>query len=408
MTKRSLRILFVAMANSIHTARWVNQLHGQGWDVHLFPSMDIGETEPDLRDVTVYHSVYGKHLNRGRSVRLRGVPVVSRRLAALGRVALRRAWRDYRALQLRCLIRRLHPDIIHSMEIQAAGYLTLSVRERCGGRFPPWIVTNWGSDIYLFGRLPEHAGRIKAVLAACDYYISECQRDVQLARQMGLRGEVLPVLPCGGGFDLAWVAQFRQPGPTSSRRLILLKGSQSWAGRALVGLRAVELCASELRGYRVAIYMATADVKVAAELVSQSTGIPIEVMPRCSREDILRLYGRARVYIGLGISDAIPTSLLEAVVMGAFPIQSCTSCADEWIADGETGLIVPPEDPEPIAAAIRRAVSDDALVDRAAELNARMARERLDEAVIRPQVIAMYEKVASAARADGRKRSSVT
>ena len=58
------------------------------------------------------------------------------------------------------------------------------------------------------------------------------------------------------------------------------------------------------------------------------------------------------------------------------------------------GLIVPPEDPEPVAAAIRRALSDDALVDRAAELNARVARERLDELVIRPQVIAMYEKVA--------------
>ena len=58
------------------------------------------------------------------------------------------------------------------------------------------------------------------------------------------------------------------------------------------------------------------------------------------------------------------------------------------------GLIVPPEDPEPIAAAIRRAVSDDALVDRAAELNARLVSERIDQKIIRPQVIAMYEKVA--------------
>jgi len=61
----------------------------------------------------------------------------------------------------------------------------------------------------------------------------------------------------------------------------------------------------------------------------------------------------------------------------------------------ESGFIVPPEDPEPIAAAIRRAVSDDALVDRAAELNAKVARERLDQDVIRPQVIAMYEKIAA-------------
>jgi glycosyltransferase involved in cell wall biosynthesis len=62
------------------------------------------------------------------------------------------------------------------------------------------------------------------------------------------------------------------------------------------------------------------------------------------------------------------------------------------------GLIVPPEDPEPVAAAIRRALSDDALVNRAAELNARVARERLDELVIRPQVIVMYKKIADKAR----------
>ena len=80
--------------------------------------------------------------------------------------------------------------------------------------------------------------------------------------------------------------------------------------------------------------------------------------------------------------------------MGAFPIQSCTACADEWIVDREMGLIVPPEDPEPVAAAIRRALSDDVLVDRASELNAELAQERLDQRVIRPKVIAMYEGVA--------------
>jgi glycosyltransferase involved in cell wall biosynthesis len=143
------------------------------------------------------------------------------------------------------------------------------------------------------------------------------------------------------------------------------------------------------------VYLADEDVKIAAELVSQTTGIPIEVIPYCPHEDMLRLFGRARVSIGLSISDAISTTLLEAMVMGSFPIQSCTSCADEWIVDGESGLIVPPEDPEPIAAAIRRAVSDDALVDRAAELNSKIAQERLDQAIIRPQVIAMYERIAA-------------
>ena len=383
------------MAQSIHTARWLNQLNGQRWDVHLFPSMDVSEVHPDLRNVTVYRTFYGRQRNRDKTVRFRGIPVISEDISFVGRKALERKWPYGRKLQLKKLIQWLHPDIIHSMELQAAGYLTLEVKKRYQGRFPPWIVTNWGSDIYLFGRLPQHTDKIKEILTTCDYYSCECQRDVQLAKQMGLRGEVLPVLPNTGGYDLVRMAQFRQPGPASARRLILLKGYTGWAGRALVGLRAIALCADNLKGYSVGVYLADEDVKIAAELVSQTTGIPIEVIPYCPHEDMLRLFGRARVSIGLSISDAISTTLLEAMVMGSFPIQSCTSCADEWIVDGESGLIVPPEDPEPIAAAIRRAVSDDALVDRAAELNSKVAQERLDQAIIRPQVVAMYERIAA-------------
>lgn len=394
-----LRILFVAIAQSIHTARFVSQIADQGWDLHLFPSMDFGMAHSQLRNITVHHSLYGKQGNCGPGVRFRGVPVGFHRVAWFGRGLLKAGWPMYRLVQLEWLVRCLQPDIIHSMEIRHAGYLTLEARERLGDRFPTWLVTNWGSDIHLFGRLREHAGRIKAVLSACDDYSCECRRDVQLAMEMGLEGEVLPTLPNTGGFDLARVAQFRQPGATSARRLVLLKGYQGWAGRGLVGLRALALCASELRGYRVAFYSAEGeDVEIAAELVSCATGLPVEVIPPCSHDDMLRLHGRARIYIGLSISDGISASLLEAMVMGAFPIQSCTSCADEWIVDGETGFIVPPEDPQQVAKAIRHAVADDDLVDRAARRNAQVAAERLGSSLIQPQVIAMYEKMAARGR----------
>jgi len=399
-----LRILFVARSDSIHTARWINQLNGLGWDIHLFPSIDVGQVHPYLKNVTVHHSIYAKPMfskpvNCDPTIKLRGLPITlssfSTDLAYIARAALNKRWSGYRKYQLIRLIKNLRPDIIHSMEFQSASYLVSDVRKQFKGRFPPWIVTNWGSDIYLFGRLANHINKIKEVLATCDYYSCECQRDVGLARMMGLKGEVLPLLPNTGGFDLTHIVQIRQPGPTSSRRLILLKGYQHWAGRALVGLRAIALCADHLKGYRVAIYLANNDVKIAAELVSQSTGIPIELVPYCSHEDMLRLHGRARIHLGLSISDAISTSLLEAMAMGCFPIQSCTSCADEWFTDGETGLIVPPEDPTIIALAIRRAVSDDALVDRAAEINAKVIQQKANQDVIIPQVISMYERVAS-------------
>jgi len=386
------------MAESIHTARWISQIGDRGWDLHLFPSLDYGIVHADLKNVTVYHSIYKARKGLNGSLRLRGIPSPSGMMAIGGRAILKKLFASYRTWQLRHLIRRLQPDIVHSIEIQAAGYLTLTVKERFGTKFPSWIVTNWGSDLYLFGRLSDHVEKIKGVLKECSFYSCECQRDVSLAKQMGLKGEVLPIMPNSGGFRLEQVGHWKEPGQVSARRLILLKGYQGWAGRALVGLRAIELCAGALQGYRVAIYMASLEVRIAAELFSKKTGIPVELVPHCSHEQMMRLYGQARIYLGLSISDAISTSLLEAIVMGAFPIQSCTSCADEWIVDGESGFIVPPEDPEPVSVAIRRAISDDSLVDRAGEINWKMAETRLDENILRPQVIAMYEKVAGEAR----------
>lgn len=397
-----MRILFVAYSNSVHTARWIRQLDGLGWDLHLFPSVDTGLTHSHFKNITVHHSIYSDQPARDRSVRQRGLPIVfpglSPYIAWTGRKALKYGLPGYHSTRLRRLIDELRPDIIHSMPIQPSGYLVSSVSRKYTSEFPTWIVTNWGSDIYYFGRLASHKDRIKEVLSECDYYSCECQRDVHLGRQAGLKGEVLPVLPNTGGFDLERVAQLRQPGRPSERRVILLKGYHDWAGRALIGLKAIALAADALNGYRVGIYLANRRVRAAARSLSQSTGIQIDIIPFVPHEDMLRLYGQARISIGLSISDAASTSFLESIVMGAFPIQSCTACADEWITDGETGMIVPPEDPETVARAIRQAVSDDALVDRAAELNARTVKERLDQKIIRPQVIAMYERIAAEAK----------
>jgi glycosyltransferase involved in cell wall biosynthesis len=394
----------VAIPDSVHTARWLSLVSGQGWDIHLFSVRDK-VAHPDFKNVTIYGLSSYRPKGMDRSVRLRGIWPLLRGLYSLDWLAERFSpVLPARSTSLAWIIRWLKPDIVHSLEFQHAGYLTLEAKLKLKNWFPTWVVTNWGSDIYLFGRLSEHVEKIKSVLSACDYYACECQRDVELARAFGFKGEIFAVLPIAGGYDIARARQLRQPGSTSARRLIALKGYQGWAGRALVGLRAIELSADLLKGYRVAIYLASPEIKIAAELVAHSTGIPIEIVPPSPHEDILRLHGRARVSIGLSISDAASTSLLEAMVMGSFPIQSDTSCADEWVQNGETGLLVHPEDPEAVAAAIRRAVTDDDLVDRAAEPNARVAAERLERSVIQPQVIAMYEKVA--AQAVARKRSN--
>ncbi len=175
----------------------------------------------------------------------------------------------------------------------------------------------------------------------------------------------------------------------------MLKGYQHWAGRALVGLRALERCAEILKDYEIVIYSASPETVIAAELFQHTTHVKTTILPlQTDHNEILRHHGSARISIGLSISDALSTSSIEALAMGAFPIQSNTACIDEWIEDGKTGMIVPPEDPDVIERAIRKALTDDNLVDNAAIVNLKTTKERLDSRQLRSQIIDIYTGIA--------------
>jgi glycosyltransferase involved in cell wall biosynthesis len=189
------------------------------------------------------------------------------------------------------------------------------------------------------------------------------------------------------------IEALRSAHPPSSRKVVLVKGYQGWAGRALVALRALERCAELLEGREVVVFSATSEVAIAAELFTQRTGVPARIVPEfTAHREMLALHAAARLYVGLSISDAISLSLLEAMAMGAFPVQSCTSCGDEWVEHGRTGLLVPPEDVDVVEEALRRALADDALVDGAARENWQTVKQRLDWRVVRDTVIAAYQR----------------
>jgi hypothetical protein len=380
------RILFVAMANSQHAAGWIAQLEGGDWESFLFPveSPKTAPIHPDVR-------------RRAPSVELvEGwpIPVGGQELVRKTASPFKPGWMP-RAWQLARVIRKLKPDVVHSLEIQHAGYLTNVARLMLRDRFPTWVVSNWGSDTYIFGRIDAHRDRLREVLSACDYYTSECSRDIAGAQQLGLRGEVLPVLPAAGGVDTQFVRQFRTQGPSSARRVIALRGYQGWAGRALVGLRAIVRAADVLGEYEVDVYNweSSPDMAIALELAAKESGVCFNLIRYGPKEQIWRLHGRSRALIALSIGDGISTSMLEAITMGSFPIQSDTSCAGEWIEHGKTGFLVHPEDPQEVETALRRVVADDELVDRAAETNAAVVSRRLDQSAVRPQAVALYRRV---------------
>jgi glycosyltransferase involved in cell wall biosynthesis len=87
-----------------------------------------------------------------------------------------------------------------------------------------------------------------------------------------------------------------------------------------------------------------------------------------SHEELSKIFEKSRIYIGCSISDGISTSFLEALARGVYPIQTNTSCANEWIEKGAIGSIISLNEIE-LENALKAAIEDDALVSKAAIAN---------------------------------------
>jgi len=173
-----------------------------------------------------------------------------------------------------------------------------------------------------------------------------------LAKKLGFTGKIMPVVPNAGGFKESSLSGRLTQG--AERNLILVKGYHGWAGRARVAIDALHLISSHLDGIEVVFYSSNRSTVTAARRFARKTGVKISTYKknRLSHAEMLTLFSKAKVYVGLSLSDGISTSLLEAMAMGAIPVQTSTACCDEWFR--ETGVQVHSLDVDGVAKAILR------------------------------------------------------
>jgi len=361
------KVLLVAMADSIHTARWLEQFKGEPVQFILFPSSPHRRVHPKINEMLAEDS--------GVNLRINGL---LRRFAlpmwAIDRVIDNRL----RGVLLRQLIRREKPDILHAMETQGGGYILRRALNRVESA-PGTILTLWGSDLYWFRQFPGHRRKIKETLDLIDALALECHRDVQIARELGFTGRIIPPFPVTGGYDTEALAVKATAICPSQRRMILVKGHTRFVGRADLALKAIEDVHDQLAGYQIIVYSADPKARRIASKLSRAHQLDTEIHKRgaLTHTQVFDLFSRARIYLGVSLSDGLPNSLQEALCLGAFPIQTDTSCADEWITTGETGFLVSPNDTTAISYALSTALTDDDLVDLAAVKNRETASKRL-------------------------------
>ncbi len=103
-------------------------------------------------------------------------------------------------------------------------------------------------------------------------------------------------------------------------------------------------------------------------------GVRAEILGFLPRREFLDLLAKARVFVAFPRHDATSVALLEAMALGAVPVLSDTPSAREWVLNGVNGLLARSE--RELALALKRALEDDKLLERAREINPRLVRER--------------------------------
>ena len=109
--------------------------------------------------------------------------------------------------------------------------------------------------------------------------------------------------------------------------------------------------------------------------------------------DVPAFLGRTGVFVLPSRSEGLGLVAVEAMAAGRPVVASCTGGLPEVVVDGETGLLVEPEDPVALARAIRMLLADP---DRAARMGAagrQRVRERFSAERMARETAALYEEL---------------
>jgi glycosyltransferase involved in cell wall biosynthesis len=205
------------------------------------------------------------------------------------------------------------------------------------------IVTNWGSDIYYFERNQADKVRIQKVLKLADYYSAECHRDYELALKNGFEGQFLPINPNAGGFNQDVIK--RNIRTSNDRNQIIAKCYGGEFGLGCLIISALDDYLNLNTDCSVFLYSVTSDLesKVDSLVLKYSNRISFAtVRNKLSMSDMYEKFADSRIYIGASKSDGISTSFLEALALGAYPIQTNTSCGNEWVEKGFQAHLIEP------------------------------------------------------------------
>nr|WP_083646110.1 glycosyltransferase family 4 protein [Christiangramia flava] len=366
-----------------HFFNWTEQLKGSGHEIYW---LDVFDSNTEVEKIDFAQQITGWRYKwdfPGRYFLKKNHPGFNRLINKVNERSFQKV--------LEKRIKEIKPDVIHSFVIYLAAAPVLPVLDK----FPDikWILSTWGSDLFYYSKQEGYLEDIRRVLPKVDYLFTDCKRDHQIAIENGFKGTYLGNFPGGGGYDLQSLESYLKE--FDERNIILVKGYQGLHGRAIEVLKAFLPLKEKLREFDIVVFGADEEVFHFVRNSEINTWKNFKVLGKVSHREVMKLMGRARIFIGNSLSDGMPNTLLEAIVMEVFPIQSNPGGAtQEIITDGLNGLLINnPEEPKHIRNVLEKVLENEIDIEKAIKFNNENLRPGLDRERIKDEVLKKYKLV---------------
>jgi glycosyltransferase involved in cell wall biosynthesis len=344
---------------------------------HLTLSLDMGGAEKLLVE-------FARHADRrrfaSRVVSLTSRGVLADEIEATGcPVTTLDAGHGFRPslfLRLARLFRRWQVDVIHTHDDRQHIYGTVAALLAGVGRV---IHTRHGQSLNLTARQRRLVGFLSRFT---DRFVCVSRDSARLAVEQGVRADKVCTL--WNGIDTTRFPNFgpRGEGPAVIvARLVPEKDMETL-------LRAVDLVRREEPSFQLEIAGDGVCLpQLRALAVALNLGDHVRFLG--PTRDVPALLARAQLFVLSSISEGVSLTLLEAMATGLAVVATNVGGNSEVVADGETGLLVPPRDPAGLAAAMLRLRRDPVERTRLGQAG----RERVEEHFDVRRMVANYEEL---------------
>lgn len=370
-----MRLFYIADVTSIHAQRWANYFAGKGHEVH-FVSRRYTQGCEGLSDRIQVHAL----------AKLAPLPQASRIAAYISALP----W----VLQVRSLVEKIKPDIVHADFIGVPGYLGAA------SGFRPLVLGAWGSDIMIMPR-QNRAYRFltKQALRRADRIICVSSALMEEIIALGASPSKIDVIPIGvdtGKFS---------PRPRNEAPADTFQSGESpvvISTRSLKSIYDVETLVRAiplvLREVPEAKFVIAGAGEQESQLKELARNLGVSSVARFTgwvpRAELPEYLSSADIYVSTSLSDGTSVSLLEAMACELSPVVTDIPANRPWVNDGENGFLFPAKGHKTLASKIIYLLNNEELRESFGRTSREIVQKKAEQQTEMEKIDSIYTELA--------------